>query len=43
MYKYEPGLLIGRRKKVKFHGFFRDKFGKKLADFVGIFRENFEE
>ena len=26
-------------KKVKFHGNFRDKFGEKLADFVGISRE----
>ena len=30
------GLLIGRRKKVKFRGIFRDKIVEKSADFVGI-------
>jgi len=30
------GLLIGRGKKVKFHGIFRDKIVEKSADFAGI-------
>ena len=33
------GLLVGREKKVKFRGIFRDKFAEKMADFVGISRE----
>ena len=40
MYKYEPGLLIGHRKKSQD---FKDKFVKKLADFAGMFRANFAE
>ena len=30
------GLLVGRGKKVKFRGIFRDKFAEKTADFAGI-------
>ena len=33
------GLLIIRRKKVKFRGIFGDKIAEKSADFVGISRE----
>ena len=33
------GLLVGRGKKVKFCGIFRDKFAEKTADFAGISRE----
>ena len=33
------GLLVGRGKKVKFRGIFRDKFAEKTADFAGISRE----
>ena len=33
------GLLVGRGKKVKFHGIFRDKFAERTADFAGIFAE----
>ena len=33
---YYAGLLIGRRKKVKFRGIFRGKFAEKLIDFAGI-------
>ena len=34
------GLLIGRGKKVKFCGIFRDKIAEKSADFAGIFGTN---
>ena len=33
------GLVVGRGKKVKFRGIFRDKFAEKMADFAGISRE----
>ena len=33
------GFLVGREKKVKFCGIFRDKFAEKMADFTGISRE----
>jgi len=33
------GLLVGRGKKVKFSGMFRDKYAEKTADFAGISRE----
>ena len=36
------GLLVGRGKKVKFRGIFRDKFAEKTADFAGIFEGIFE-
>ena len=39
MYMYMSGLLVGRGKKVKFCGIFRDKFEEKTADFTGISRE----
>ena len=39
MYMYMSGLLVGRGKKVKFSGIFRDKFAEKTADFAGISRE----
>ena len=39
---YETGLLVGRGKKVKFRGIFRDKFAEKTADFAGIFAGIFE-
>ena len=38
-----PGLLIGRRKKVKFLRIFRDKLAEKSGDFVGIFGVNFAD
>ena len=37
------GLLVGRRKKVKFRRIFRDKFAEKMADFAGIFEASFAE
>ena len=37
---HNTGPLIGRGKKVKFHGIFRDKFAEKTADFAGISRKN---
>ena len=37
------GLLVGRGKKVKFRGIFRDKFAEKTADFAGIFEASFAE
>lgn len=33
----KSGLLVGRRKKVKFCGIFSNKFEEKTADFAGIF------
>ena len=35
------GLLVGRGKKVKFCGIFRDKFAEKTADFAGILEASF--
>ena len=35
LYRFS-GLLVGRGKKVKFFGIFRDKFMEKTADFTGI-------
>ena len=32
--------LIGRGKKVKFRGIFRDKFAEKAADFAGMLQKN---
>ena len=32
----QSGLLVGRGKKVKFRGIFRDKFAEETADFTGI-------
>ena len=40
---YYAGLLIGRRKKVKFRGIFGDKFVEKSTDFARIFKANFAE
>ena len=37
------GLLISRRKKVKFRGIFSDKFAEKSADFRIIFLANVVE
>ena len=37
---HSAGLLIGRGKKVKFRGIFRDKITENSADFVGIFGAN---
>ena len=37
------GLLISRRKKVKFRGIFSDKFAEKSADFRIIFLANIVE
>ena len=37
---YYAGVLIGRRKKVKFCGIFRGKFAEKSTDFEGIFGAN---
>ena len=38
---HNTGPLIGRRKKVKFRGIFRDKFEEKTVDFMEKFRTNF--
>lgn len=35
------GLLIDRGKKSNFMGFLETNFSKKMADFMGIFWENF--
>ena len=41
-YIFDSGLLIGRRKIVKFCGICRDKiFAEKMADFAGISWANF--
>ena len=37
------GLLVGRGKKVKFRGIFREKFAEKMANFAGIFEASFAE
>ena len=40
---HSSGLLVGRGKKVKFRGIFRDKFAEKTADFAGILETSFTE
>jgi len=37
--KQLTGLLVGRGKKVKFRGIFRDKFAEETADFTRISQE----